>query len=174
MSISGYTIYRGDRDKRIQGGTAIYVREDIVVSDHRAFSNSWCELTMIHILSLNLAVIAVYRPPECNEEKFKEALLMIQSFLDSLEEPDTIIMGDFNMPSINWATDEIKAAGRSSDEINSAKHLLTFMEEHFLQQYVDKPTRNDNILDLILTNNLLSMIYLQKKPECLIMILSTA
>ena len=35
----------------------------------------------------------------------------------------------------------------------SEKTLMNFMNDNFLCQYVNVPTRNQNILDLVLTNN---------------------
>ena len=62
---------------------------------------------------------------------------------------DIIILGDINLPGIDWNNLTI----RGSDHKKSAQLLLTFMSDNLLSQFVDKPTRNNNILDLFLCNN---------------------
>ena len=60
-------------------------------------------------------------------------------------------MGDFNMPSINWA-EESKPNGESIEAI-SGEILQEHMEKQFLCNMIKSPTRGSNILDLIFTNS---------------------
>ena len=62
---------------------------------------------------------------------------------------DIIIAGDINLPGIDWQELSVK----SDEHTKSATAMLSFMTENLLSQYVDVPTRNNNILDLFLTNN---------------------
>ena len=48
-----------------------------------------------------------------------------------------------------WNYDHEEAIAKSKSE----KLLMKFMDKHFLSQYVDVKTRQQNILDLCLTNN---------------------
>ena len=64
---------------------------------------------------------------------------------------DIIVMGDFNLPCINWVDISIQK-GHNRDTTECAKTLLSFMEQNFLSQYVDVSTRQNNILDLCLMN----------------------
>eukprot|EP00116_Pleurobrachia_bachei_P010881 sb/3471143/ len=59
-------------------------------------------------------------------------------------------MGDFNFPMIDW--NNLSIGGRSAENTRSARDLLEFSENYFLQQIVDSPTRGHNILDLFLVN----------------------
>ena len=54
------------------------------------------------------------------------------------------MLGDLNLPSINWNTNMITC----SDSIKSAEFLLSFMADNICSQFVLEPTRADNILDL--------------------------
>ena len=56
-----------------------------------------------------------------------------------------LVMGDFNYPDINWNT--LKA------DSNGYKFLKLVMD-CYLEQHVSVPTRDNNILDLILTNEM--------------------
>ena len=58
-------------------------------------------------------------------------------------------IGDFNLPQIDWYNSKISSASKKSVESN----FLVFCEENNLYQFVLKPTRGNNILDLVLCNN---------------------
>ena len=59
-------------------------------------------------------------------------------------------MGDFNVPYCKWDNNGCMPRGTKRSK---GKQLNEFMENHFLTQKVNHPTRRDNILDLIFTNN---------------------
>ena len=64
---------------------------------------------------------------------------------------DLLVLGDFNLPVINWNDISIqKSYNKQTTE--SAKTLLIFMEKNFMSQQVNIPTRLKNTLDLCLTN----------------------
>jgi hypothetical protein len=54
-------------------------------------------------------------------------------------------MGDFNFPSINWVTLECDSVGEEFRDI---------IYDNFLVQHVKYPTRENNILDLVLTSDI--------------------
>ena len=68
-----------------------------------------------------------------------------------MHQPDITLLGDFNLPNISWPDQQVKAS--STSENMSAKMLLEFANKNFLSQIVNKPTREQNTLDLILSNS---------------------
>lgn len=110
---------------------------------------------MIYCKSADIVIVGVYRPPLAPFDKFAECIASIQAFIGTIERATELyIAGDFNLPFVNWNTCAIDP-GKSvllSDR-QSALELFDFMEVNFLQQMVSEPTRKDNILDLIFTNN---------------------
>ena len=95
------------------------------------------ELVAIQLLDLNLFVCVVYVPPSIDLSLF---------FLESIVKTNSIlIVGDFNLPDINWPT-----------LTSSAVHSDCFCEFVFdcnLTQLVDGSTHcKGNCLDLILSN----------------------
>jgi len=56
-----------------------------------------------------------------------------------------VIMKDFNYPGINWSTFK-------TDDIGYK--FIKLILDCYLEQHVNMPTRNNNILDLIFTNEL--------------------
>ena len=87
----------------------------------------------------------VYRAPTSPLGPLLERL---QVFMDTYSEGATVpgiyVLGDFNPPDTDWKTCTSKDAQGTT--------LLEFTARYFLTQTVSKPTREENILDLVLTN----------------------
>ena len=151
VNIPDYNVYRADRSAIKKGGALLYVHNSFIVSRESFFDDKFCQCAILTIDSLNTVVASVYRPPGTQLSSFNKVLTFIQEYLASSGSPDVYITGDFNLPNIDWETLNI------SNELGingtlSAQALLDLMSYNFLSQVVDKPTRNNNILDLILTN----------------------
>ena len=66
----------------------------------------------------------------------------------SLNTNNVIVSGDFNAPDLKWNDFE----PTTNCSFNSER-LLKIIDDPGLTQLVKEPTRNDNIIDLVLTNN---------------------
>jgi len=55
-------------------------------------------------------------------------------------------MGDFNYPKINWST-------LDSDSDPPSTAVRDLILDNYLDQHVREPTRENNILDLIISSN---------------------
>lgn len=147
FSIENYTLFSRDRIEKIGGGIICYVKKDIPcivveASDHDNSKN--IEALLLNLFpktqnSINLTI--AYRPPKQREEN---DTLMYSEISKNIHKNGTVIVGDFNLPKINWNS-------LTSPNI-VGERFLDFMHDSYLTQLVDKPTRNENILDLILTN----------------------
>ena len=110
---------------------------------------------MCELKTLSAILIAIYRPPNAPEQSFEKLLKFIQNYLNNASadenQCDIFITGDFNFPNIQWPISENLCP--KPKLCSSATLLLRFMEDNFLTQYIDKPTRENNILELFMTNN---------------------
>ena len=79
ISIKGWSLFRADRCLRKCGGSILYVKEGIPVTDESDFSNGYCDIIAIFLPSKNTALVSLYRPPGCTSELFLEGL----GFLDN-------------------------------------------------------------------------------------------
>ena len=96
--------------------------------------------------------ILVYRPPG-NDAACKSCTLLLIDCFSALCENFTgsvIIVGDLNLPHANWVT------FKGPDFIHN--QLLNFCCEHGLSMVTPAPTRDLNILDVVLTNDLQSIV----------------
>ena len=164
IAIKGYELFRADREGRSHGGTCCWVREDLTAVLVGRFSNSYCDSLVIKIKELEMLLIGIYRPPNCDVEHFKENIEVCQETIDEAMDKDIKIkdlwvQGDFNLPFIKWPEGNIYEHDKTNDRVNmskdrnQAKVLVTFVEENFLVQQTLTPTRGKNILDLTFTNN---------------------
>ena len=146
---------RADRKNRERGGTLMYLHETIAFTDEKSFDNDYCELVVCTTKPSDIIIASLYRPPDTSDDLFSEMIEFLQRYIDEstkVKHKDIIIMGDFNLPCISWSDISIHKHF-SKNTTDSAKTLLSFMSHNFLSQYIDTPTRRNNILDLFLTNS---------------------
>ena len=88
--------------------------------------------------------------------------MVLEELTNSLKEStnqtpgcNTLIgFGDFNLLKLNWFSEGFpQAPGKSGNEHEVYKAFLEFAQDNFLLQQITSPTRGNNILDLVLTNN---------------------
>jgi hypothetical protein len=145
LNMPGYRIEarsdRQDTNNGIGGGLIIYVKECyeiLSVSLIESNFNQHCSIGL-KTKTGQLNLFLIYRSPNSNTDN----LNLLCDLLMATKQ-NSILVGDFNLPGINW--EEGRATGQ-------AKRLLEASEEAGLTQLVDFSThRKGNLLDLILTN----------------------
>ena len=171
LHIDGYQLFRADRKRkkkgargRLSGGAAAYVRDDIANTMKRpyTFSNGVIELLCLYSPTENLVLAVMYRQPDdlvggnrSTQSEFNAALEKFNEFLNDLPSPtpNVILGGDFNLPHVDWNSNTMGPGG-SKDEKDIFNAFSKKLDDHFLRQYISKPTHiAGNTLDLVFTNN---------------------
>jgi hypothetical protein len=152
VAIPGFSVFRADRRDRIRGGVAIYLREDLAAVQVLNFSNSTVEAAVVKVRDLECLVVGVYRPPNTSYLEWEEALAAISQEIEfaqahSHKFSTVHVFGDLNFPGIQWPVGECLTGDRQATD------MLGSMRDQFLTNRVLVPTREGNILDLVLTNN---------------------
>lgn len=156
--IENYAIFRTDRSDNImrkKGGIITYVkyphatRTKVLLSE----SNSYTEAQVLSIVPINMIFITIYRPPACPSDRFMGSLTKIINILDSLSPPmpTIVVTGDLNFPLIDWELESVY--GGAENMRTQAEAFLNLASEFCLTQFVHAPTRGDNILDIVMSNN---------------------
>lgn len=162
VNIPNFNLYRCDRTIGTKcGGVALYAHNSLQVSESsiQKYSNSVCEVLMLKIINLNLNVISVYRPPRAKYADFQPCLKKIENYLKEVPATENIMMiGDYNFPFVKWYEVENTAiykvqSGGTTDEQLQAHALFDCADNFLMQQMITVPTRINNVLDLIYTNN---------------------
>ena len=121
--------------------------KDHLISSYMVDFDTDCEIlwVKINIVSCRTLYLASYYRPNAHDE---ESLKQLDKSLQKIPRNNSHvwIAGDMNLPGIIWPSGSLKA-----DCPSPAQHEL-FMEilaDHGLTQVIDKPTREENILDLV-------------------------
>ena len=99
VNISNFSITRTDSNSQTRKhGVCIYVKSHI---SHISINTSCDNVCAIHLLTYNLYLIVVYRPPSNSCADNQVLLNFLRIFCPGKE---VLILGDFNLPLINWQT----------------------------------------------------------------------
>ena len=154
LNVDGYNLVRLDRSWKEEGrtnvkrggGLAIFIKQDLhfSINKYEKYNKStsdlellWMSINMVN--SKNIYIGVVYRPPSGKVEKCCDLLTDIINDINSEENADMFLLGDFNINYLDKRSDAYKCLNRME--------LLTN-----LRQYIKKATRKDHCLDLIYSN----------------------
>ena len=151
LGIPGYSVERTDRKADKHGGVMLYIRHSwsiLQVSRSRGADNLWelLKCTVRTALGRALQIVVVYRSPRSTDDSW------IQILLEASQCATAIIMGDFNLPTIDW---ENLTCVAGSPPI--AHRVLDLVLEGIFTQHILQPTRitvnhPPSCLDIVLTS----------------------
>ena len=142
---AGYDLFRMDRplDNR-GGGVLLYVSCDLGAvewSPKAQFPEQvWCRLNVNSTDGLLVGVCYNSR----NSSLFPNNDMLVQELIREVSTQHILLMGDFNYGGIYWHTFQATEA--------PAQQFLDCLEDCFLTQHVTEPTREDSLLDLVITD----------------------
>ena len=143
--ISNYTVYRRDRSTGQGGGVLIAISDtlNIKVLDYYVDIQNEIISLDLNFRGFSFVIACYYRP------------LNIKSVTDIIDwhekqcNPNVMIVGDFNLPEIDWDSKTLK----STRDSHMHGMFLDFLCVNDLSQFVLEPTHKlGNILDLVVTN----------------------
>ena len=143
-----FIVYRKDRPDGY-GGVLLGIHSSL--NSHEVTVATETEFVAAKILAgtQSIIVASFYRPPS-NDQGYMDGLTQAIECLCKTDPKAAFwLAGDANLPDIDWPTDQVKRH-QYSHHIND-KFLLTLAGAG-LEQVVEFPTRNDNTLDIVLTN----------------------
>ena len=146
VDIPGFSLCRGDVSGSIRKhGAAVYVSDTIkYIQVEVPIPN----VAVIQLIDYDIYVMSIYRPPSYLPRENTALIELISEFVTNRE---TILLGDFNLPSLNWTLDSVHG-----EYINPNDRLFhDCFVDCGLVQWVKFPTffPSGNILDLILTTD---------------------
>ena len=148
FKLPGYTTFSCERKNRIGGGVILYIRSTLHPVSVKTETITNVDTVFIKIKNKSTKVIIglIYRPPG---QPLEIDHALSESIFETSCRCEVVVMGDFNLPVTRWG-----------DPLNShtGRDLYTNLLESDLHQHVNKPTRDNNILDLIFstTQNLVN------------------
>jgi exonuclease III len=155
-SDSGYEIINRKDNKFGAGGVLIAVKNTILASPVNDLDTG-CEIVWARIEIANkkpLYIGSFYRTPSKDDPEIINQLHESVSKLTCKKDGvllNVIINGDVNTPNIIWEDLTVNNNPNYSIQLNNT--MLDFVNANFLTRLINTPTRNDNILDLVLSTN---------------------
>ena len=142
LIISGlpYHTIRRDRGSR-GGGLLIAIKNSTLYNVVHVANNT--EAMCIELIQSKIRLILGYIP---DKQNLDDVSCMCEVFRSCMKNDlSNIVIGDFNMSSINWESNSASQAG--------SKLFFECVSDLGLTQLVKEPTRENNILDLVLADN---------------------
>ena len=148
--LPGYSIFRCDRVGKIGGGVLVAIKSNIRAIRRIDLEREDVELVVVEFTTqCNKTTIlyTFYRPPNSCPDVIQHLNTSLQS---NPESSNIILIGDFNLPAIDWSLNQQTPATNGGQLEESFCDLI---EDNFLQQYISGSTHKDgNKLDLLLCN----------------------
>lgn len=145
INISNFSVVRTDTTSQTRKhGVCFYVKNNISYVKLEVSCENVCA---IHLISLNIYLLIVYRPPSNSADSNLALLNFLNVFCPSKE---VIVVGDFNLPLIHWQSRNVLTT-RYPPLHQSFMDIFTTLG---LLQWVMVPTyiNSGNTLDLAFTS----------------------
>ena len=157
-NLDDYNMYRNDRIGRAGSGTLLYIRKNLgqrkckamatLMNGQEYDSSVWVWVNISK--GKKILVGSIYRSPNSSADNNKLLLAMLDHANDIAGENRLLILGDFNVPNIDWIERETLPGARIIE-----RHFFESITDNFLHQHVTVPTRyrgtQSSTLDLIFT-----------------------
>jgi hypothetical protein len=129
INMPGYRIEarsdRQDTNNGIGGGVIIYVKETFEVVSVSLIDSNYNQHCSIALKtnSGQLNIFLIYRPPNSNAEN----LNLLCELLEATN-PNTVVIGDFNLPCISWGDEKSAGRGRGLLEASMTAGLTQLVD----------------------------------------------
>ena len=113
-----------------------------------------CELVLAKLQVLgrkDLYVGSFYRHTNSDPASIRALSENLLAIMGKERPKNFVLAGDFNLPSVNWETNDISPSPQYGREVNQM--ALDMCNDLFLTQMVEETTRGRNILDLIFVSS---------------------
>ena len=95
----------------------------------------------------------MYRPPDCQNDEFNEALPELKEKLKKAWKKITQWQWDFNFSQREWIIDINTVFLNLPTLSTQGNDLLQILNDHSIIQYTQELTRGESMLGIIFTNN---------------------
>ena len=144
-------MHRNDRNTGPGGGVFTAVKEGLI-ADAQPQLTTDCEIVWTKVKSRNMKDIYLcsYYMPHRNLNDIARLDESLKQATNQKKGRHIILAEDFNCRDINW---EKMSVNKCAADREVQQALLDVTIEHGLSQVHDQPTRDNNLLDLVFTNN---------------------
>ena len=147
---SDFIIHRNDRMSR-GGGVFTGVRKSLIADEQTQLVTD-CEIewTKVKMKNNKDLYLSSFYMPHRNMNDIKNLDSSLKKLSESNKSKHILLAGDFNCPDIDWNTLTVRP---NAPDREIQKSLIELSIEHGLTQVHSQPTRQENVLDLVFTDN---------------------
>ena len=150
LELGDYSVYRRDRPAQSGGGVLVAVHNTIssTETDEKSQGAEYIWVKAILTGQQHLYIGACYRSNVADKTTIPQLQTSVENILAN-NHKNIILAGDFNLPGWDWTATQLRP---NCPQPANHQEFKEFMDTTGLSQLVKKPTRNNNTLDLIMTN----------------------
>ena len=140
-----YNVFRVDRKCKTGGGVLIATKESSFIETKQVY---FTEINNLEIVCVECATNSTRLLAVCGTYSSSKWLVSFKEFLDNISDAyeKIIITGDFNFPKISWSESLVIPTGEPE------RFFHNTLSDHYLRQLIGTPTRENSLLDLLITN----------------------
>ena len=148
IAFPGYRLFRKDRSGKHKcrgGGVLLYVKEDFIVEEltselDKENESVWVRISTGNGTGESVVIGVCYKSPSALKEEVESLYESIKRFTNKSH---CLVMGDFNYGDIDWGLMQSGCIG---------KDFMDLIHDQYLTQHVEKGTRGQTILDLVISS----------------------
>ena len=145
----GYSLLRKDRQDGY-GGVLLAIKSDMIHEPIATPIQLEMTATKIHLNNnKHIIIAAIYRPPNSDLQYIDDMCNTIEDLTSRHKNSVLWVGGDLNLPDINWPDCTIQG---HSYPVDINKRFLDMLLTTHTEQMITTPTRQNNILDIFITN----------------------
>ena len=152
LCCENYDIYRKDRKSDAHGGVLIAVNQHITSNIIKIKTTHDSEIIWVKVkcrFHKDIIIGGCYRPNVSDTKTLADLRESVESLHQRKRSFGLILAGDFNLPGWDWTNRTLKP----KTPYPSLHHdFMALVDDAYLVQHVEEPTRKENTLDLICTN----------------------
>ena len=148
ISIPNFDVFREDRASDVRGGgSAIFVRKQFKAEKMNWFVGTESLALKLHLPSMILYVICMYRSPSHRTIEENQKLLSQLANVPAECENNVIVVGDINLPKVDWKHGIVSKPENSNDKwLNMQSEFLDlFIAKGFSWYIEEEKTRVKNV-----------------------------
>ena len=164
VSIPNYKIFREDRaDNTKWGGSVIFVQKEFSAEKLDWFQGTESIAVKVKLASIELYVVCLYRSPSLTTMEANQKLLSQIGQIPTDIEKNVIILGDLNLPNVDWKKGIVVCPENSVDlrfqlqnaflDIFLAKGLTWFIHDQDTRVRKVNDVIQKSTLDQVFSNN---------------------
>ena len=169
--IEGFSMFRKDRDFRIDnstanisggGGSIIYVKTCCNASLENSFLKAPDSLAVnINTSGGLIGICCIYRSTSLNLEQNNALISCIKSICSKRNDFETLLLGDFNLPNVSWETGSINSniASKNQFLVNQQKYMDVFNDSGLTWYFTNETTRRRLVKDTLQESLLDQVLY---------------